>query len=192
MRGHIHPQAAAIGQQVVQQLGTQLGLPQSTIDMAQAQVAFATGDVQGGRQNMREAVSSLGREFNLSPAQQGMLERTGNQTADNITSMMMDKIKNSADEETKAAATSGGKGGSLLMKIAMALGELMDAKMTEMAGLTDEIGGMGTVDNKNQSKMGELTGRLQGLSQEVNLLSNAMTTSIKTIGEASSTISRKG
>lgn len=64
--------------------------------------------------------------------------------------------------------------------------------MGEMDSLTTQIGGLGTIDEKNQSKMGELTGKLQVLGQEVNLLSNAMTKSIKSIGEAGTTIARKG
>jgi hypothetical protein len=38
----------------------------------------------------------------------------------------------------------------------------------------------------------ELNARLQGLSQETNILGNAMTNSIKTIGESAATIARKG
>ena len=61
-----------------------------------------------------------------------------------------------------------------------------------MANKTDEIGNLGTIDNSNQSKMGQLTGELQGLSQETNMLSTALSNTIKAIGEAGSTLARKG
>lgn len=185
---------SAIGQQAIQQMGQQMGLPQSMIDMAQAQFCATCGDTRGVGQNIRQATQELAGQFNLAPTQQGQLERTGNETASKLTDMMLDRVRASGDEESQAAASgsAGGKGGSLLMKIAIAMGQLLDKKMTEMAGLTDKIGGLGTIDNKNQSQLGELTGKLQGLGQEVNLLSNAMTNTIKSIGEANTTIARKG
>jgi hypothetical protein len=126
----------------------------------------------------------------------------------------MDRIKSSASDDVKDIRYSGGKGQSLLMRIAIALGKLLDQKMTEMADLTEQIGSQGTqnanqlrtygkITEKNtarfeadktegQSKLGELTGRLQGLGQEVSMLSNALANTIKSIGEANTTLARKG
>ena len=104
--------------------------------------------------------------------------------------MFLDRLRGGSNNEDSQAGGSGGKGGgSLLIKIAMALGKLLDEKMSRMAGVTDQIGTAG--GDPNQSTLGQLTGELQGLSQEVSILSNAMTNTIKTIGEANSTNARK-
>lgn len=178
---------SAIGQQVIQNVGQQLGLPQPMIDVAKA--TFTGGGVATG---VRDAVAGLATPFNLSLTEQGVLERSANKMTNQLTDFLLDGVRRGGDEESKALASGNGKGGSLLMKIAVAMGQLMDQKMSEMSSLTDDIGNLGTIDEKNQAKMGELTGKLQGLGQEVNLLSNAMTNTIKSIGEANTTIARKG
>jgi hypothetical protein len=182
---------SAIGQQVIQQMGTQMGLPQAAIDLAQGAFAGQIGDFGGQFQNYQEAISSFAADTGASPVEQG----AANSAAENLSNMALDNMRNAADEAQSSGEGGGssrmGKGGSLLMKIAIALGQLMDKKMTEMANLTDEIGALGS-DSSNQSKLGELTGKLQGLSQETSLLSNALTNTIKTIGESNSTLARKG
>jgi hypothetical protein len=181
----------AVGSQVIQQLGQQMGLPQSMINLAQNAFSQTVGG--GNPLSIGQAVSSLAQQFNLSPSQQGNLQRVSQEFSDNLTSMFMSRLRSGGgeDEDSKAFASGGKAGGSLLMKIAIALGKLLDKKMTEMANLTDQIGKLGS-GSSNQSKLGELTGKLQGLSQEVSMLSNALTNTIKTIGEANSTIARKG
>lgn len=180
----------AVGSQVIQRLGQEMGLPQSMINLAQA--AFSQGVGGGNPLSLGQAVSALGQQFNLSPSQQGDLQRVGQDFADKLTSMFIDRLRGGGDDEDSKAFAAGGKsGGSLLMKIAVALGKLLDKKMTEMANLTDQIGKLGS-GSSNQSKLGELTGKLQGLSQEVSMLSNALTNTIKTIGESNSTVARKG
>ena len=183
---------SAVGQQVIQQLGEKLGLPQSMIDGAQAAFCAACGDKQGVQRNIRETVQGLSEQGNWSSVDAGKVERQANTAADNLTKMMMRQIERSGGADAETLRSGGKGGGSLLMKIAIAMGQLMDQKMSEMDGLTTDIGKLGTIDKKNQSKMGELTGKLQGLGQEVSLLSNAMTNTIKSIGEANSTIARKG
>lgn len=177
---------STVGSQVIQQLGKQMGLPPAVINLAQSAAGFS------GAPSIGQAVSSLGQQFNLSPTQQGSLQRASQDFANNLTSMFVDRLRGGGNDEDSQAFRAGGKtGGTLLMKIAIALGKLLDQKMTEMANLTDQIGSLGS-GSDNQSKLGELTGKLQGLSQEVSMLSNALTNTIKTIGEANSTIARKG
>jgi hypothetical protein len=180
---------SAIGQQVLQNVGQRLGLPQPMIDLAKASF---TGQVGGGANNVRDAIAGLATPFNLSLGEQGALQRSADQMTNQMTDFLLDGVRRGGDEESKSLASGNAKGGSLLMKIAVAMGQLMDQKMADMASLTDDIGNLGSIDNKNQAKLGELTGKLQGLGQEVNLLSNAMTNTIKSIGEANTTIARKG
>ncbi|WP_144033557.1 hypothetical protein [Sphingomonas guangdongensis] len=172
---------SAIGQQLIQQLGQQLGLPQSVIGLAQNAFGAATG-TSGGPLSIGEAVSQLASQFNLSPAQQGQLERSATQ---DYTNLLRDLI---GSDEFKAAKT-GGSGKGFLERIAVALGKMLDEKMNKVASLADQIGQQGSA---NQSKLGELNGKMAAASQEVSILSQALNTTIKTIGEAQSTIARKG
>ncbi|WP_375404673.1 hypothetical protein [uncultured Sphingomonas sp.] len=171
----------AIGQQLIQQLGQQLGLPQSVISMAQNSYAAATGS-QGGPRAIMDAGSQLGQQFNLSPTQQGQLERAAITDLNNMYSGLI------GSDEFKAAS-SGGSGKGFLERIAVALGKALDAKMNKAASLADQIGKQG---NSDQSQLGELNGKMAAVSQEISILSNALNNTIKSIGEAQSTIARKG
>lgn len=182
---------SAVGQQVIQQVGQQLGLPQSVIDLGQATLSAQMGDFQGAFGNAQDAIASIGAEIGASPLEIGEAQSHAQGIVDDFVSSMIDSIRQQGDEQAEGGAP-GAKGGSLLMKIAVALGQLLDQKMTDMADKTDEIGSLGTIDNSNSSKMGQLTGELQGLSQESNMLSNALSNTIKAIGEAGSTLARKG
>lgn len=182
---------SAVGQQVLQQLGQQLGLPQSIIDTGKSQLSASMGGFEGGFDNVHDAIANIGEQLNASPMEIGQAQSQAQRTVDDIVSGMIDRIRQQGEEQAEGGSA-GGKGGSLLMKIAVALGQLLDQKMTDMANKTDEIGNLGTIDNSNQSKMGQLTGELQGLSQETNMLSTALSNTIKAIGEAGSTLARKG
>lgn len=175
---------SAVGQQVIQQLGDKLGLPQSMIDMAQAAFCQSCGDVKGVFKNYREAVDSIAQDANLSPFDRGNLERT----AQDATRKLLDSILES--DEYRNAKNGGAAKGSIFMQIAVALGKLADKKMGEMASLANQIGGI--KDGKNANKVTELTGQMQAKGQEFGLLSNAMSNSIKSIGEGVTQLARKG
>jgi hypothetical protein len=179
-----------IGQQLIQQLGSQFGVPQNVIDLAQGNFAGSVGDFEGASSNYQDVISEFVGQAGGSPLEEGQLRGSADELRDSMFRNAIDRLRNSGPEEARPGA--GGRNGSVLMRIAIALGQLMDQKMDEMAGLADKIGDMGTIDNKNQSQLMELNARLQGLSQETNILGNAMTNSIKTIGESAATIARKG
>ena len=174
---------SAVAQQVIQQLGQQLGLPQSIINMAQTAFSAASG-TQGMPSTISDAVSQLAEQFNLSPSQQGEVQRE----AQTSTRRLVDQLMES--EEFKSARSGAKSGDSILMRIAIALGKLADDKMGKMDKLATQIGA--TKDGKEQNKITEQGARLQALGQEMSILSNAMTNVIKSIGEANSTIARKG
>jgi hypothetical protein len=176
---------SAVAQQVIQQLGQQLGLPQSVINMAQTAFSSATG-TQGMPSTVSDAVSQLAEQFNLSPSQQGEVSRE----AQGSVRRLVDQLMESEEFKSAKSGAKGGKGESILMRIAMALGQLADKKMGEMDQLADQIGS--TKDGKNQNKITEMGAKLQALGQEMSILSNAMTNVIKSIGEANATIARKG
>ena len=173
---------SAIGQQVIQQLGEKLGLPQSTIDMAQGAFCAATGDKAGVRQNLQEAIGGFAETFNASPAEEGAANRDVNDAIDRMVSQM-------ADGEDAKAARAGGKGGkagssgqSWLMALAEALGEKLDKMAGEMSSMADKI----------TDKSPSLTAKFGAKSQEFGILMNAATNAIKTVGEGLSNSARKG
>jgi len=183
-----------IGQQVIGQLGQQLGLPQSVVGLAQGAFAGALGDEQGAAQDFEGAIQSAISQFQASPSDVGQFQQASDNFASQLNQLAQAGYKSATDESNDAAgfASGGGGKGSIFMKIAIALGKLMDQKMTDMADTTDQIGQLGTVDNSNQSHLSELTGKLQGLTQEIGLLSNALTNTLKSLGDASATLARKG
>jgi hypothetical protein len=221
----------AIAQQVIQKLGQELGLPPAIINMAQQAFSAAAGQPGNGGQipTMAQTIGNFAKEMGLNAVQEGDLFRGSSKLSDSINKMVLDQIKNArGDEDTKQIQQGkkpGAKGSQVtdaiasrnqgfLMKLATALGKLMDQKMNDMASLTDEIGRLGQVQSEKLGKFGEVTGKnqgkyeaikkegdsqlatlngqLQGLSQEVNMLSQSLNTTIKTLGEANSTLARKG
>jgi predicted ribosome quality control (RQC) complex YloA/Tae2 family protein len=196
----------AIAQQVIQQLGQKLGLPSSVINMAQQAFSAASGTGDIAQQTVRQAVSSVAQQLNLSPQQEGQLQRSADQATasmNKILEQFMKKLSNGGKEEAQ-----GERSGSVLMRIAQALGELMDDKMQQLATKADELGRLGTdksltINGKDagaakgtfnaegQGKFGKLSAEVQALGQELSYLSQAISQTIKSIGEAASTVARK-
>ncbi|NIJ22174.1 uncharacterized protein YPO0396 [Sphingomonas naasensis] len=172
---------SAIGQQVIQQLGEKLGLPQSTIDMAQGAFCASMGDKAGVRQNLQEAIGGFAEAFNASPAEQGDATREMEDAVNKMVSGM-------ADGEDAKAARAGGKGAkgtsgqSWLMALAEALGKKLDKQAAEMSKMADQI----------TDKTPSLTAKFGAKSQEFGILMNATTNAIKTIGEGLANSARKG
>lgn len=160
----------------IQQLGQRLGLPQPMIDMAQAQFAASAGMNGLARQNVREAVQGLSEQFNLSPMQQGDLQRAATQDLNNFISSL------SESKEMKEAKA-GGKsaGGNWLMALAETLGKKLD----KMAGDLEDMAGKLSKDDPS------LTAKFGALSQQFGMLFNATNTAIKAIGEAMGNMARK-
>jgi hypothetical protein len=184
-----------IGQQVIGQLGQQLGLPQSVIGMAQGAFAGALGDEQGAAQDFEGVMQNVTSQFQSTPSDVGQFQQASDNFGSQLNQLAQAGMQATSDQSNDSAgfaSGSGGAKGSIFMKIAIALGKLMDQKMTDMADTTDQIGQLGTVDNSNQSHLSELTGKLQGLTQEIGLLSNALTNTLKSLGDASATLARKG
>lgn len=173
---------SAVAQQAIQQLGQQLGLPQGVINMAQSAFAQAAG-TQGLPNNIRDAVSQLAEQFDLSPSEQGQVQRS----AENSLRSLIDGLLEA--DEFKEARRGGKSGESIFMRIATILGKMADKKLGQMASLAEQIGG--TKDGTKQNKITELSGQMNARAQEFGLISQAMTTVIKTTGENMATIARK-
>jgi hypothetical protein len=196
-----------VASQVIQQIGQQLGLPPALISAAQmafSQSAGFNGSTPGldiGGFNPRALTNfltsqgmsntdaaSFVRDLQTQ-AQEAKTEDLKTSVQDFINQVNRDSDRKKANQSVEQIMK--GKG-SLLMKLATALGMLADKKMNEMADKTTELGKFGEITGKNQGKYGELTGQIQALGQEMSMLSNAMSNVIKTVGEAASTVARKG
>ena len=166
----------AVGQQVIQQLGDKLGLPQGAIDLAQGAFCASMGDTQGVTQNLSEAVSQIGGQYGASPAEQGEAER-------NIQDTIRDIVNQQSESEDLKAARGGqkgGSGGSWLMAIASILGEKLNSMAHELTGLAQQAA--------DDPSKGTIFG---AKSQEFGILMNSANNGLKSIGEGLQTMARK-
>ena len=204
-----------IAQTVIQRIGQQLGVPQPFIDIAQQTIGNRMGNPAaqlGSDGSLRSIANALG----MSSRTLGTLERS----ADTISRMLTDSIlremgdqASAVERRSRSRGEGAGEGGSrsFLMAIAEALGSAADDKMNQMYGLAQQIkdqtqsntqfvDGLGdkpsTGDqlraSNNQTKLGTLNSQFQAVSQELSILQNVISTSLKSIGEAQSTVARKG
>lgn len=180
---------SAIGDQVLQQVGQQLGLPQSAIDLAQSGFHLQMGDAAGAASNLQDAIGGLNSAVGGSPFDAGQL----NDAAQAATKQLIDFATSAAKGSDDAVGAGSGKD-SFLVAFAKALGKAMDSKMGKMIDISKKIDQQTQSANSNNKSpvISELSAELQGLSQEVSILSAAMSNSIKSIGEASSQLARKG
>jgi len=167
---------SAVGQQVIQQLGEKLGLPQPVIDVAKGALASATG-TQGLPNNIGGLVQMLAQQNNLSPVQQGNLQRTLEGILDQITTAT------ATSREFKEAQATGGK--SWLMAIAEALGRTADKLATEMDQMASDLG------NSTDKTRASDNIKFGAKTQEFGQFFNSANTVIKALGEALSAGARK-
>ena len=172
---------SSVASQVIQQVGQQLGLPQGAIDLAQGVFQAASGNPGGAAQSLSESVQNASDAFNFSPQEQGDLQRSAEDVAQSWTNSILEQVRDGGEGKST-------KGDSFLVALAKALGKVMDNKMGQMKAKTDQLGGLDSKD----SKYGQLTAEIQALGQEMNMVSQALNNSIKSIGEAGSALARKG
>ncbi|KRA67125.1 hypothetical protein ASD89_02585 [Caulobacter sp. Root656] len=180
----------AVGDQVLQQLGQQLGLPQGAIDLAQAAFHGAAGDPGGAVQNLSEASQGLSSAIGGGAFEAGQIERTAQGQVQDLIAQANEAANRSRDDSSsgdEAGVGRGGRGGdSLLVAIAKAMGKVIDSKMGQMADKTQQMG------SAKGEKYGQLSAEVQALGQEISMVSNSLNNAIKAIGEASAQLARKG
>ncbi len=196
-----------IAMQVIQQLGQKMGLPPAMIDLAQAAFAQASGQPGLAQQNIGEAVRGLTEQMDLKPSEAGQLQRELMDTADKSLGNMQKIVDGFAKRLSKSGEAGGEEeGGSILMKIARIMGGLVDDKMNTLVQKANDLGKVGAQSGnthtkgqnegnftaKGQGEFGKLSAEVQALGQEISYLSNAISTTLKSIGEASTTLARKG
>lgn len=166
-----------VGQQLIQQVGQNLGLPQSTIDMAQASFAGSHGDIQGFAGNLGQGVNAsideAGLAFGASPADIADQQRA---TQDFIRDTI-DRMSQSEEfKEAKQGRGKGGAGGAQgwLMAMAKVLGQQLDKLGEDMTDMASRI----TKDTPG------LSAEFGVVSQQFGMLMNATSNAIKTVGES--------
>lgn len=174
---------SAIGKQVIQQLGQQLGLPQSVIDTAQGAFSVAAGGGNVG--SIADAVSQLAGQFGLSATQQGDLQRSAQQDAQDMYQKLSDAFQSGKDLAESQKARSGGKARSWLQAIADSMAQALDAKVQDMDKMAAAL------DKQGSNKSVKASTDLQVAGQEFSYLMNSSSTVIKTIGEGLSGMARK-
>ncbi len=214
----------SIGDQVLQQLGQQMGLPPAVTSMASSLMHAEAGDFGGSAQSLESAYGELGQASGASDYQTGQLQQQGFDGADWLLQQLMDKLQNGDFVENggqkgkaQAAAAGGGAAGgaagadsagggvdsvpgsttaaaggsdgdSFLLKLAEALGKVIDDKMDDMVNVANQIDQQ---KSSGSSQTATLSAQETALGQEVSLISNALNTAIKSLGDAASTLARK-
>ena len=172
----------AIAQQVIQQLGQSLGLPQSVINMAQAAFSAASGQPGAPVQTVRQAVEQLAQQYGLSAFQQGQLERAAQNDVKDMYEMLSEAARQGKQRAERGDGKASGKGG-WLREIAALMSVALDSKIKEMKGLAGQL---------DKTKTTALQNDLQVATQEFSFLMNATANMIKTVGEGLGTMARKG
>jgi hypothetical protein len=198
-----------IAMNLIQRLGQQMGLPQPMIDLAQASFASASGQPGLARQNIGEAVRGFTQQLDLRPSESAQLERelsgTADRSMDNLT-RIANSFSNQGERVDDGTSVGSGRGkgkksgGSWLVAFAEAMGRALDAKAKQIQDKSDSISSMAGSDvdrssnagKKHQEKLSSETQLLQAFTQEMSMMANAATNALKTVGEAQSTIARKG
>jgi len=192
----------AVGDQVLQQIGQGLGLPQSAIDIAQGAFHAAAGDPGGAVSNLQEAIGGFTDAIGGDAFDQGALQRSADEGVKSAADQFLQGIRENAQNadgeggDRRSQRSAGGQGESFLVAFAKALGKAVDSKMDRMMQVSKDIDKETQKANdsggKRQAVIGEMSAELQGLGQEVGFLSQALANTIKSLGEATSTLARKG
>jgi hypothetical protein len=173
--------AMAVAQQVIQQLGQRLGLPQGIIDLGQQAVAAATGS-QGSPMTVAGAVGQMGASLGLSALEQGQATRElDNNIEQMVNQAVRDKIGfQDEDGQVSNGKSSGGKN-DFFMRFARMMGEKLNQGFKDLEAKS----------NATNWKDTKAVSEFQGEQQKFGMFMNAASTAIKTVGEALANMARK-
>ena len=160
--------------QAIDQLGKEAGLPKF--------LQSAIRDI------VKDVIGKLCRPAN--ECEQHVRDRCGNDFRD-----IGDSIGRSiADIVKKLRCENGEDGGadSWLVAIAKAMGKVAGQHAKKLAELSNKLDGLNGKDPNNAQQSQEITNQLQGESQMLNLLQTAFSNTLKSLGEATANMARKG
>ena len=132
----------------------------------------------------------------------GDLDRAQNDLADTFKEMLDRRLSNDREEATSSASgkksLQGGGAESWLVAIAKALGTKAGEIAKEMTSISQEISGLDVskgagkeAQQENALKMNQLSTELQGQSQMYKILTDSISTTLKSIGDGMSGLSRR-
>jgi len=171
-----------IAMNVIQRLGQQMGLPQWTIDAAQASFASQMGMPGLARMELGQAVNNLADQFNLSPRETANLTRAAQSDMNNL----YETLSQAAQDGRRRAERDGARDGrSWLQVIADNMSIALDSKVADMDRLARSL------DKQGSNRSVKATNDLQVATQEFSYLMQATSTVIKSIGEGLSAMARK-
>lgn len=184
-----------IAQQVLQQVGQQLGLPQPMIDGAIGAFGMASGNPGLAAQafgSAAQGAAAAAEQLGASPSESGDLQRQVEDTVQQLMDRVNEQMVNGDNNEDGGAKGARGKRGgeSFLMALARVMGQALDHKLDDQMQAAKDLDQANSGGDK--SHISEMSARVQALGQEVGMISNALNNSIKSIGEAATTLARKG
>ena len=105
-----------------------------------------------------------------------------------------DQVGRSIADIVKQLRSGGEDGGSdsWLVAIAKAMGKVAGGHAKKLAELSNKLEGLNGKDPNNAQQSQEITNQMQGESQMLNLLQTAFSNVLKTIGESTANMARKG
>lgn len=175
--------AGKVIDQVLQKVGDALGLPQSIIDGAQGIAHAAMGDKEGAAQNFQEALDQL------SPFDASRINQDIGKVSDKLSDGWMKLATQTETGMREGSSESRAKGKNFLEAIALALAAVTGEKAEKMMNSLDALKGADTKDSKAFTTAQT---QFSADSQMFGMMSNMSNTVIKTLGEAMSTMARKG
>lgn len=173
--GNLLAQAVGGGaQQALSQLGKEAGLPKFLQDMV------------GGI--IKDVVSQFCKPSD-SDCDQAVQDHCGDTFRD-----IGDSVGRSIADIVKQLRSGGEDGGSdsWLVAIAKAMGKVAGQHAKKLAELSNQLEGLNGKDPNNAQQSQEITNQMQGESQMLNLLQTAFSNVLKTIGESTANMARKG
>ncbi|MCZ4109204.1 hypothetical protein O3U67_13995 [Brevundimonas diminuta] len=179
---------SSIGQQVLQQVGQALNLPQSVIDLSIGAFAAATGNSAGAFQSIGESAAGLAQATGGGAFEAGGIERQMNDIVQDLVDKTLEKARTGGRDEEGNAVPGGLNGKSFMLRLALALGSVLDAKMERMAEIGEKID---AESQKKKPKMGSLSAEMTAVGKELDFVSQALNNALKSIGESASTLARK-
>lgn len=204
----------ALAQQLFQSVATQAfsqALSQIGINGPLAETltsAFSLGVGGGGNSSQaslpQQLVETLRDASNHDESGRftGDLDRAQNDLADTFKEILDRRLQNDREEATSSGSgkksLQGGGAESWLVAIAKALGTKAGEIAKEMTAISQEISGLDVskgagkdAQQENALKMNQLSTELQGQSQMYKILTDSISTTLKSIGDGMSGLSRR-
>lgn len=146
-----------------------------------------------GGGSLSDQVNNFADAAGATDTERGDLQRQVSDLQD-----LVNKLVSQANENDSQKASEGkpGKADSWLVAIAKAMGATAGRIASDMVKLSNDIGNVKTGGSQDQQQeaakqMQQLNAEFQAQSQMLNLVSNSISTGLKSIGEAMTTIARK-